>query len=179
MKHIFLIGMIGVFVFAGASEMQDSVVCTETMFGEKTVIGEIEWVDLTHYKLQLKARIDTGATTTSVDARNIKVQNQDGREWALFDIVDRQTKKRIHLEKPVVRMAGIKRHGAEEESRPVVKMHVRIGKVEKYIEVTLTDRSKYDYPVLIGRNMLRDAFVVDVSKKETVASDSNITGERE
>jgi hypothetical protein len=138
--------------------------CSATRYDGKLIVGEAEWIHLPKRKMRLKGRIDTGATTTSIDARNIRVQDRDGRKWVLFDLVDRESGKKIHMDKPVVRIAEIKRHGAEHQERPVVKLHLKIGETEKYVEVSLTDRSKYDFPVLIGRNFLRGTAVVDVSR---------------
>ena len=59
----------------------------------------------------------------------------------------------------------IKRHGEESQRRYVVKMRVVLGNVSQLISVNLNDRDSYQYPVLIGRNFLRDYFIVDVAKK--------------
>jgi hypothetical protein len=156
---------------AGAEEMKQTdgtaeapMECSETRYDGKLVIGEAEWVHLPKQKIRLKGRIDTGATTTSIDARDIRIQERDGKKWVLFDLVNRENDERIHMDKPVIRIAEIKRHGAEHQERPVVKLHMRIGDVEEYLEVSLTDRSKYEFPVLIGRNFLRGTAVVDVSR---------------
>ena len=161
MKYGWMLLILSICVFAGEKELMQ---CDETHYDNKTVIGETEWVRLPKQKLGLRGRIDTGATTTSIDAREIRLQERDGKKWVLFDLVDRDSGEKIHLEKPVVRLASIKRHGAADQERPVVKLHLKIGEVEKYVEVSLTDRSKYEYPVLIGRNLLRGEFVVDVSR---------------
>ena len=156
---------------AGAEEMNKKVEesgtpmeCSATRYDGKLMIGEAEWIHLPRQNMRLKGRIDTGATTTSIDARGIRIQERDGRKWVLFDLVDRENGEKVHMDKPVVRIAEIKRHGAEHQERPVVKLHLKIGDAEKYVEVSLTDRSKYDFPVLIGRNFLRGAAVVDVSR---------------
>ncbi len=147
--------------------------CTQKSYNGKLVIGEAEWVSLPKYGMKLRARIDTGATTTSIDARDIKLQNRDGKDWVEFDIID-SSNKRVHIEKPVSRIAYIKRHGAKDQERYVVKLRLKIGDIERYIEVSLTDRSKYEFPVLVGRNLLRGEMVVDVSKSYT----TDIKGEK-
>jgi len=162
-----LLALSGVAMGASAEQSVEegtAMECSATHYDGKLVIGEAEWVHLPKQKLKLKGRIDTGATTTSIDARDIRIQERDGERWVLFELVDRQNDKSIAMEKPVVRIASIKRHGAKDQERPVVKLRLKIGDVEKYLEVSLTDRSKYDFPVLIGRNFLRGAAVVDVSR---------------
>jgi len=65
----------------------------------------------------------------------------------------------------VIKTVQIKRHGEESQYRYVVKMRIILGDVSQLISVNLNDRDAYLYPVLIGRNFLRDFFIVDVAKK--------------
>ncbi|SFZ98233.1 FIG008443: hypothetical protein [hydrothermal vent metagenome] len=128
----------------------------------KIVIGEIETVKITPPKVTMKARIDTGATTTSVDARDIVEFERDGKKWVKYTIVS--GKKEFKLESPIDRTVMIKRHSEKAQERFVIKMRVTIGPKTELIDVTLADRSKYKFPVLIGRNFLKDYFIVDVSR---------------
>jgi hypothetical protein len=57
----------------------------------------------------------------------------------------------------------------------VVKLKIMLGKVEMERQFTLTDRSQYIFPVLIGRNVLSGKYLVDVNRKFSNQS----TGERE
>ncbi len=129
----------------------------------KQIIGALEYVRLVPPNEVLKARIDTGAKTTSIDARNIIPFERDGKQWVRFDFVS--GKKEHTIERKVVRTVQIKRHGAESLDRYVVKMRIILGNVSQLISVNLSDREEYKYPVLIGRNFLRDFFIVDVAKK--------------
>ncbi len=133
----------------------------------KLIIGEKEYAYLPKYKMTMEARIDTGATTTSIDARNIKPMEMDGKKWVKFELVDRKTKKTAKDKKPEVKMVSIKRHGAEDQIRYAVKLRINISDLSQYILVTLTDRSKYTFPVLIGRNFLNGVAIVDVTKAFT------------
>lgn len=131
------------------------------------IIGEAEHVYLPIAKTKLKARIDSGATTTSINALNIKVFERDGKKWVKFDIEDEN--KKLHTKKlPLFQIVNIKRHGAEDQKRPVVKLRINLGTSSQLIRVSLTDRSKFTYPVLIGRNFLTGAAIVDVSKKYSI-----------
>ena len=53
--------------------------------GAKIIIGAVEKVRLLPPNVVLKARIDTGAKTTSIDAQNIIPFERDGKEWVRFD----------------------------------------------------------------------------------------------
>jgi len=134
--------------------------------GEQLIIGAVEEIQLPDYEINLKARIDTGATTTSINAQNIKKFERDGKKWVKFEIHNEKGKLAA-LEKPVFRTVNIKRHGSESQSRYVVKIKLKLGTIDMVSEVTLADRSKFTYPLLIGRSFLTDMAIVDVSKEFT------------
>lgn len=146
---------------------------TETREEQMQVIGEAEFVTVLPQKLSYHARIDTGATTCSISAVNIERFERDGKKWVRFMLpstdgkVDEKNGKRYRMEYPLVRDASIKRHGAEDQIRPTVKLLVRLGSVERRVDFTLTDRTKYTYPILVGRNLLEGNAVVDVSLEYT------------
>ncbi len=129
----------------------------------KTIIGEVENVRLIPPNVVLKARIDTGAKTTSIDARNITPFERDGKQWVRFVCMDGE--KEHTLERKVIKTVQIKRHGKAAQDRYVINMRIILGNVSQLIHVNLNDRKTYTYPVLIGRNFLCDYFLVDVAKK--------------
>ena len=138
--------------------------CPEsTLPGE--IIGEVEYALVSDTGPLQKARIDTGATTTSLGFHEVSSYERDGEKWVRFSVRDRLDGKVHTFERELVGTASIKRHGAEPVQRPVVKMRISIGDVSKEIEVTLADRNSFDYPVLIGRNFLDGNVLVDVSKR--------------
>lgn len=129
----------------------------------KMIIGEVENVRLIPPNVILKSRIDTGAKTTSIDARNITPFERDGKQWVRFDILTGE--KEQTMERKVIKTVQIKRHGKASQDRYVINMRIILGNVSRLIHVNLNDREAYKYPVLIGRNFLRDYFIVDVAKK--------------
>lgn len=134
---------------------------------ELQVFGGIEWVRVGDKELKAKARIDTGAKTSSLHAEDVIEFERDGKRWVRFSFNAEEGQPAESFEEPVVRRVLIKRHGEEVESqrRYVVKLMLAIGPVRELVEVTLNDRSDFEYPVLIGRNFLTDNAVVDVAKK--------------
>ncbi|NVJ53409.1 MAG: ATP-dependent zinc protease [Campylobacteraceae bacterium] len=132
----------------------------------KIILGNYEYAYIPSEKLKLKAKVDTGATTTSVHATNIKAFERDGKKWVKFSLNDEKGKS-IEKALPISRVVYIKRHGAKNQKRYVVKMRINVAKSSQLIDVTLTDRSKFSYPVLIGKNFLTGLILVDVSKKYT------------
>ena len=85
---------------------------------------------LTGTDLNLPARIDTGAVTSSLDARNIEIFSRNKADWVRFKTPDSKGEL-ITLEKPVTRFVQIKRHGLENERRPVITMDAQIGAIKR------------------------------------------------
>jgi hypothetical protein len=137
------------------------------MVNNLVVLGAIEYVTIEPLGIRFKARIDTGATGSALDARNITRFERDGEAWVRFTIVDRSTKAEQEYSRKMVRQTPIKGKGVEIELRPVVQFRVIIGDIDQQIEFSLTNRSNLKYPVLIGRNLLRDTAIVDVSRRYT------------
>ena len=125
--------------------------------------GWVERVRLEPYGLTLRAKIDTGAKHSSLNASDIQFLLNEGKEYARFRIVNDKGEKAV-LEEPVVRQARIKRHGGDSEQRSVILLSICLGSVRKRVEVNLIDRSGFNYQMLIGRSFLKDDFLVDPSK---------------
>lgn len=133
-----------------------------------TVIGAIEPIYLIPMKAPFAARIDTGATTSSIDADNIKPFERDGEKWVAFDIINRQTGERYHFEKEIVGTTEIKRLH-QHEKRYIVRMDIKFGKeIITNARFNLANRDKFEYQALIGRNILTGRAVVDTSLSNTL-----------
>ena len=132
------------------------------------IIGETEAVDLEGCSVPFEARIDTGATTSSIDARKIRAFERDGKKWVSFEIVSRGEKLSRSYELPVERVASIKRHGAESIQRYTVMLTFRLGHLTLEREFTLADRSRFEYPVLLGRNVINGLAAVDPSRRNVL-----------
>lgn len=138
-----------------------------TQLQDKLVVGELEDVFFHAPDLILRARIDTGATTSSLDARDVQRFERDGETWVRFQIHAKDADEPVTLERPRARRVRITQATADEpDRREVVEMRISLGRVTQTAEFTLTDRSGMEFPVLIGRNVLRDLMVVDVGKRD-------------
>ena len=132
---------------------------------DKTILGQEEWAYVTAVKGNFKARIDSGAATSSINAVDIERFERDGKKWVRFNLTHNKDGKAQMIEAKIVRIAKItqsSKPGVETE-RPVVKLHIRMGDISTYSEFSLTNRLHMEYPVLIGRTFLQDIAVVDVS----------------
>lgn len=136
---------------------------------EKVTIGEIENVVILPWGVKMPARIDTGAKMTSLDARDIKVR----KGIVTFKLRPRYGSKEFTL--PVA-YQRFYRSSVGREKRPVVMMEICLGSHRRKILVNLSDRTKLRFPILIGRNVLNEHFLVDVSQKNLVEPDCK--GER-
>lgn len=143
--------------------VKQTVVQVPARIDGKLVLGFSETGTLTDYGLDMEAKIDTGAVHTSLDARNYEFFERDGKRWVRFDI-PRTSKGNVKMELPVKDTILIKRPGEEPQERPVVMMNIRIGNITQLLKITLNDRTRFDFPLLIGRDFLRDMAVADVGK---------------
>lgn len=131
----------------------------------KLTVGRREKVWIEPLQMLLPARIDTGAETASLDARNIEEFERNGNAWVRFDIVHPETGEAISMESEIVRFVRILQSSADKpERRAVIELGIVIGTIRQEAEFTLSNRSHLDFQVLVGRNILRDLMVVDVGQ---------------
>ena len=130
----------------------------------KEVVGWAEKAVLYPGKLEVRAKIDTGAETSSLNCECTNFFEKDGERWVRFSVTNYQG-ERIFLERKVHRIATIKRHYGEVQERPVVMLGICLGGVYRETEVNVVDRSGLKYPMLVGRQFLEDKFLVDSSEQ--------------
>ena len=131
------------------------------------VIGAVERIYLPPIKAPFLSRIDTGATTSSIDAEDVRDFERDGARWLTFTVVNRESGEKYTFEKPLVKRVRIKRIG-EQERRPIVEMDVKMGGETFKAESTIAERGNFEYQVLVGRNILSGRAIVDVSLMNTL-----------
>ena len=135
---------------------------------DKVMIGQAEWIAVPITKSVFRARIDTGATTTSIFATEIEIFERDGDKWVRFVIQNTDPEEEFPMEAPVARIVPIKKRGVEGHTqRPAVKMDLVMGETTKKVEVNLADRTGFEYPLLIGRDFLGGLAIVDVTLEYT------------
>ena len=133
--------------------------------------GYLEPVQIFNDKYGGVAKLDTGADNCSLGAVGIKEFERDGKRWVKFKIDKRLLKGRKGdgaIERKVKRVTSIKRHGSEPMERFVIMLDMHIGEVHQEVEFNLTDRSHYNYPILVGRNYLNGQILVDSEKSKTL-----------
>ncbi|WP_246839280.1 ATP-dependent zinc protease family protein [Leptospira levettii] len=127
----------------------------------KPIVGRVEWVEFPNWKLKLRARIDTGALSCSINAVNIERVVENGETYILFDTFVNE--KPIRLKSKFVKEAKVTSTSGVSEKRIMISEVIKIGKYKEETMINLNDRTNLNYPILIGRNFLRGKFLVDVS----------------
>jgi hypothetical protein len=134
---------------------------------ETQIVGWIERVRLGTEGVVMLAKLDTGADTSSLHAKDIRWFSRDGADWVAFDVLGEDGRK-VRFERRVERMVRIRRPGAEVQRRATILLGVCLGKVYRLTEVNLTDRSGMSHELLVGRRFLAPGFAVDSARTNTV-----------
>lgn len=133
----------------------------------KHVFGWIEHASLAPWGVTVKSKLDTGALTSSLHARDIERFEKDGAKWVRFtvDVEDQRTEKDVvrEFERPLHRNVIIRGAGGEER-RPVVLMNICFGDTVYEEQFSLENRQDMLYPVLIGRRTIQHLGLVDVKR---------------
>ena len=140
-----------------------SVLALPVMAAEPTLYGRYEYIKLPEIGETLQAKMDTGALTASLSAKNIETFTRDGEPWVRFQLATKGASNKVYEHK-VARISKIKSRADEDDDkeepasakRPVVDLEMCLGNVKRTVEVNLTDRSSFNYPLLIGAKALRE-----------------------
>lgn len=157
---------VGICLAGSVASAQQEVASVSPRVAEKRIIGPTTIVAEVESELDFRARVDTGAMTTSVHVE----------EWAIEDESSDMTEnlgKKIRFRmknhkgesqwlESRVEEIGVVRTSEQEETRYKVLLTLTWNDVKKQVLVTLNDRSHMKYPMLLGRNFLEGDFVVDV-----------------
>ena len=130
----------------------------------KVIAGWIEKISLVEQPLILKAKLDTGAKTSSIHAINVEQFTKNDERWVRFDLLLRDMDDKqhtIHMETPKSRRVRIKNTDGDHDRRAVVELEICFDGRKHVTEFTLADRSEYIYDVLLGREFLQGIAVVD------------------
>jgi len=114
----------------------------------------------------MRAKLDTGAKSSSINVYNLKKFEREGETWVRFELRERRKDQKgisAAFEKKVIDSVKIKKKGGGLDNRIVVKMDICIAGMRKEIEMSLLDRSNFNNQVLIGRTDLEKHFIIDPS----------------
>jgi hypothetical protein len=131
------------------------------------VAGWREWVSLPDLGLRwVKAKLDTGARSSAIHAYDLEEFSRDDVAWASFDIHpwQRSDLDSTRVELPVIDRRVVRSSTGHEEERVVVATTLRVVGLDLAAELTLTNRDEMGFRMLVGREAMRGALLVDPSR---------------
>lgn len=132
--------------------------------GPLPVIGWREWLSLPELGIDaVKAKIDTGARSSSLHAIHIERFQQDGREFVRFQVhpLQRDSKTTVTSTAEVLEFRHIRSSSGHATLRPVILTPVEVLGQRWNIELTLANRDEMGFRMLLGREAVRRRFLVD------------------
>lgn len=132
----------------------------------KVVVGWREWVGLPQAGVDfMKAKIDTGARSSSIHAFDLEAYEHDGAEWVRFSLHPWQKSDDDHVELslPVLDMREVRSSNGQVEKRYAVALDVTLAGRTITTVMTLSNRDEMGFRMLIGREALERGFLVDSS----------------
>lgn len=131
---------------------------------ELPVVGWREWVALPEWGVDhTKAKVDTGARTSSLHAFDLEWMERDSEPWVRFEVHpwQRSTDDPAVVESAVIDSRDVRSSSGRVDRRPIVGTVLRIAGIDVACEITLTRRDEMGFRMLIGREALRGRFTVD------------------
>lgn len=123
-----------------------------------------EW-DIT----RIRAKIDTGARTSALHVDGVEeIAHGRVRFWI---VLDRKRGKRLQVEAPIARQSRVRSSTGRSEKRFFVSTIMRLGGVEKTIEISLASREPMIFRMLLGRQALAHDFVIDPAHRYLTATE--------
>ena len=132
-----------------------------------TLTGWREWVSLPDAGVDwIKAKIDTGARTSSLHAYDVEEFEREGEDWVRFQVKPWQESQEdtTRVECPVHDRRRVRSSSGHQQERIVVLLAIRLVDRLVVSEVTLSNRDEMGFRMLIGREALRRGFVVDPAR---------------
>ena len=130
----------------------------------KPLIGWREWVGLPALGIEtVKAKVDTGARTSSLHAYNIEEFTRDGQSFVRFEVHPEQRDEAfvLSVEAPLLEMRQVRPSTGESELRPVIQTTIQLLGQTWEAELTLTNRDVMGFRMLLGREAIRPRFLVE------------------
>jgi hypothetical protein len=158
----FLMMPLGIVVAKSATDKLDTD-------NNRIVAGWLEYVVLEPWHIKLRAKLDTGAKTSSLHAVDIERFKRDGAHWVRFRTADKKSDAITQaIELPLKREVKIKSHHKRAATRPVVELSFCLNGHVYLSEFSLIDRGRFNYPILLGRRVLKQGILVDASTTFTL-----------
>ena len=134
---------------------------------DNLVIGWREWVSLPQLGLPaIKAKVDTGARTSAIHARDIsRFKRDDGEDWVQFTVqpIQRDASIERRCEARLLDIRSVTDSGGHTSERFFIATELQLGPVTRSIEMTLSQRDDMLFRMLLGRTAMVPGIQVDPS----------------
>lgn len=130
-------------------------------------IGWREWLSLPELGIDsIKAKVDTGARTSSLHAFALQPFKENGKDRIRFEIHPKQndTQTIITCVADIIDFRQVTDSGGHSEMRYVIRTPIKLGDLEWPIEITLAERDSMLFRMLLGRHAIRRRFVVNPAR---------------
>jgi len=127
-------------------------------------VGWREWVCLPGFGIDaIKAKIDTGALTSSLHAFQVERFRRQQTDYVRFQIhpLQKGVENAVQVEAPLIEIRSIRSSNGHVSERPVISTPLQIGSECWTIELTLANRDQMGFRMLLGREALRGRCLVD------------------
>ncbi|MDH5369588.1 MAG: RimK/LysX family protein [Gammaproteobacteria bacterium] len=135
-----------------------------TSYAQQANTGWIEKVNVGKHNLLMTAKIDSGADNSSIHALHPERYEKNGKPWVRFTL-NSGTGQATIIDEPIIKTTRIKMKNKAVQERLVIELDVCLDNIRKRVPVNLSDRSHFNYQLLIGRSFLKSDFLIDSGKK--------------
>ena len=131
------------------------------------IVGSDEWCTFKRLGIPaIKARVDSGAKTSSIHASNIEIFSKNGVDWVRFEVDPIQDHPHVlvQCEAKLLRRKVVKSSMGASEERLMIRTPLTLGGDTFSIKLTLASRDTMNYRMLLGREALNGRYLIDPSQ---------------
>jgi hypothetical protein len=134
------------------------------------IIGATDIVDLPDLGwYQVPVRVDSGAATSSIHCSRVRLITEGDQKILRFYLDAKKGAPQQSFSVQEFKETIIRNSSGKEERRYVIKTSIRLFGKKIRTEFSLANRRKMRYPLLLGRKLLKNRFIIDVSQKDLSA----------
>ncbi len=142
---------------------------TDPLAAGSIILGWRERVALPQLGVgMLKAKLDTGARSSSLHVDTLETFRRDGATWLRFSMhAGRRDAVAVQCEAPALDCREVTDTGGRRTPRWFIRSEVWLAGQRFGIDINLADRRHMLFPLLLGRTALEARFLVDPSRSYT------------